>query len=219
MGNPLIELRQLALKFAGATIFENLNWTFEEPCWTALVGPSGSGKTSLIHMIAGLEKPSSGEVLVLGRSLADLTDQELSLHRQAVVGTAFQHFHLQSDKTAMENMLLPLYFSDGDFASGRQRAEELCAALELSSLLKSPVRQLSGGQRQRLALARALMNRPRILLADEPIGNLDAENAARVLELLRRERERGMNLLVITHDDFLLHGVDRVLRLENGVLA
>ncbi|MFN8608784.1 MAG: ATP-binding cassette domain-containing protein [Vulcanimicrobiota bacterium] len=201
------------------SIFENLNWTFAEPCWTALVGPSGSGKTSLIHMIAGLEKPSSGEVLVLGRSLNSMSDAELSAHRQKVVGTAFQHFHLQSDKTAMENMLLPLYFSDGDFAAGRQRAEELCAALDLSAYLKSPVRQLSGGQRQRLALARALMNRPRLLLADEPIGNLDADNAGRVLQLLRLERERGMNLLVITHDDFLLHGVDQVLRLENGVLA
>ena len=219
MGSPLIELRQLALKFSGVSIFENLNWTFAEPCWTALVGPSGSGKTSLIHMIAGLEKPSSGEVLVLGRSLNSMSDAELSAHRQKVVGTAFQHFHLQSDKTAMENMLLPLYFSDGDFAAGRQRAEELCAALDLSAYLKSPVRQLSGGQRQRLALARALMNRPRLLLADEPIGNLDANNAGRVLQLLRLERERGMNLLVITHDDFLLHGVDQVLRLENGVLA
>lgn len=219
MGSPLIELRQLALRFSGSTIFENLSWTFEEPCWTALVGPSGSGKTSLIHMIAGLESPSSGEVVVLGRSLKDMSDAELSAHRQSTVGTAFQHFHLQSDKTALENMLLPLYFSDGDFAAGGQRAEELCAALDLSAYLKAPVRQLSGGQRQRLALARALMNKPRILLADEPIGNLDAENAGRVLELLRRERERGMNLLVVTHDDFLLQGVDQVLRLENGVLT
>ncbi len=218
MGSPLIELRQLALRFSGATIFENLSWTFEEPCWMALVGPSGSGKTSLIHMIAGLESPSAGEILVLGRSLKDMSDAELSAHRQTTVGTAFQHFHLQSEKTALENMLLPLYFSDGDFAAGRQRAEELCAALDLSPYLKSPVRQLSGGQRQRLALARALMNKPRILLADEPIGNLDAENAGRVLDLLRRERERGMNLLVVTHDDFLLQGVDQVLRLENGVL-
>ncbi|MBS2034453.1 ABC transporter ATP-binding protein [bacterium] len=209
----------MALKFSGSTIFENLNWTFEEPCWTALMGPSGSGKTSLIHMIAGLEKPTSGEVLVLGRSLASLNDRELSVHRQTVVGMAFQSFHLQSDRTALENMLLPLYFSDGDFSAGRQRAEQLCAALDLSAHLKSPVRQLSGGQRQRLALARALMNRPRILLADEPIGNLDAENAGRVLQLLRSERERGMNLLVVTHDDFLLHGVDQVLHLENGVLA
>lgn len=173
----------------------------------------------MIHMIAGLESPSSGEVVVLGRSLKDMSDAELSAHRQSTVGTAFQHFHLQSDKTALENMLLPLYFSDGDFAAGGQRAEELCAALDLSAYLKAPVRQLSGGQRQRLALARALMNKPRILLADEPIGNLDAENAGRVLELLRRERERGMNLLVVTHDDFLLQGVDQVLRLENGVLT
>lgn len=219
MGTPLIELRQLALRFGQTTVFENLNWTFEEPCWCAIVGPSGSGKTSLIHMVAGLESPSEGEVLVRGKSLASMSDGELSLHRQKIVGTAFQHFHVQTDKTAMENMLLPLYFSGADMEAGRKRAEELCASLDLTAFLQAPVRQLSGGQRQRLALVRALMNQPQILLADEPIGNLDAENAARVLELLRRERERGLNLLVVTHDDFLLQGVDRVLRLENGVLS
>ncbi len=219
MGTPLIELRQLALRFGKTTVFENLNWTFEDPCWCAIVGPSGSGKTSLIHMVAGLERPSEGEVWVRGKSLARMSDQELSLHRQKTVGTAFQHFHVQTDKTAMENMLLPLYFSGADMEAGRKRAEELCAALDLTAFLQAPVRQLSGGQRQRLALVRALMNEPQILLADEPIGNLDAENAARVLELLRRERERGLNLLVVTHDDFLLQGVDRVLRLENGVLS
>lgn len=219
MGTPLIELRQLALRFGPTTVFEKLDWTFDDPCWCAIVGPSGSGKTSLIHMIAGLEKPSDGEVFVDGRSLASMTDEELSLHRQKTVGTAFQHFHVQTDKTALENMLLPLFFSGADMEEGRRRASELCSALDLTAHLQAPVRQLSGGQRQRLALARALMNRPRILLADEPIGNLDAENAGRVLELLRRERERGLNLLVVTHDDFLLQGVDRVLRLENGVLS
>lgn len=219
MGTPLIELRQLALRFATTTVFEKLDWTFEDPCWCAIVGPSGSGKTSLIHMVAGLERPSEGQVYVDGKSLASMTDAELSFHRQKTVGTAFQHFHVQTDKTALENMLLPLFFSGADLEAGRQRASDLCAALDLTAFLHAPVRQLSGGQRQRLALARALMNQPRILLADEPVGNLDAENAGRVLELLRRERERGLNLLVVTHDDFLLQGVDRVLRLENGVLS
>lgn len=219
MGPPLIELRHLTLSFADTVIFQDLNWTFARPCWTALIGPSGSGKTSLIHMIAGLESPTSGDILIAGKSLLNMSDQELSLHRQTVVGTAFQHFHLQSDKTAMENMLLPLYFCNGDFTAGRQRAQELCATLDLLDHLKSPVRQLSGGQRQRLALARALMNKPQILLADEPIGNLDAVNANRVQTLLNNERQRGMNLLVITHDNFLLQGVDKVVQLKDGVLA
>jgi ABC-type lipoprotein export system ATPase subunit len=103
--------------------------------------------------------------------------------------------------------------------AGRRRAADLCACLDLTAFLQAPVRQLSGGQRQRLALARALMNEPHLLLADEPIGNLDAENAGRVLALLRRERERGLSLLVVTHDDFLLQGVDQVLRLQNGILG
>lgn len=153
-----------------------------------------------------------------GQNLVPLNDEQLSRHRQSTVGTAFQHFHLQTEKSALENLLLPLYFSQTDLAEGRRRAEDFCQQLGLSDLLEARVRQLSGGQRQRLALARALMNQPRLLLADEPIGNLDAESAARVLALLRRERERGLSLLVVTHDDFLLHGVDQVVRLEQGRL-
>lgn len=215
----LVELRDVALRFpGGASLFEGLNWSLPDPCWTALVGPSGSGKTSLIHLIAGLEKPTAGEVWVAGQNLVPLGDEELSRHRQRTVGTAFQHFHLQTEKSAMENLLLPLFFSQSDLEEGRRRAEDFCQQLGLQEFLRAQVQQLSGGQRQRLALARALMNQPRLLLADEPIGNLDADSAARVLALLRRERERGLSLLVVTHDDFLLQGVDQVVRLENGRL-
>lgn len=154
-----------------------------------------------------------------GQQLTRLTDDELSRHRQKTVGTAFQHFHLQTERTALDNLLLPLYFTGGDFNTGKQRAAQLAEALDLQDLLGSPVRQLSGGQRQRLALIRALMNEPKILLADEPIGNLDAASAARVLALLQKERERGMSLLVVTHDDFLLHDIQSIYHLEAGVLS
>jgi ABC-type lipoprotein export system ATPase subunit len=214
-------LRHVALRFAadGPALFEDLNWTLADPCWTALVGPSGSGKTSLIHLIAGLEQPSQGEVWVVGQNLVGLSDEALSRHRQTTVGTAFQHFHLQSDRSALDNLLLPLHFSGADMAAGRELARDYCQQLDLTDLLQAPVRQLSGGQRQRLALARALMNRPRLLLADEPIGNLDSESATRVVQLLARERARGLSLLVVTHDDFLLQGVDQVYRLEKGQLT
>lgn len=220
MGTPLIELRQVALCFQsnGPCLFQDLNWTLPDPCWTALVGPSGSGKTSLIHMIAGLDKPTQGEVWVGGQNLLKLDDEALSLHRQKTVGTAFQHFHLQSERSALENLLLPLYFSGGDLHDGRQRACALCERLELTPWLEKPVSQMSGGQRQRLALIRALMNKPRLLLADEPIGNLDAASAERVLDLLRQEREQGLSMLVVTHDDFLLKGVEHIFRLEKGSL-
>lgn len=220
MGTPLIELRQVALCFQsdGPCLFQDLNWTLPDPCWTALVGPSGSGKTSLIHMIAGLDKPTRGEVWVGGQNLVKLDDRALSLHRQKTVGTAFQHFHLQGERSALENLLLPLYFSGGDLRLGRQRAQSLCDSLELTPWLEKPVSQMSGGQRQRLALIRALMNQPRLLLADEPIGNLDAASAERVLALLRQEREQGLSMLVVTHDDFLLKGVEHIFRLEKGSL-
>jgi putative ABC transport system ATP-binding protein len=220
VGSPLIELRRVTLQFQGtAALFENLDWQLPDPFWAALVGPSGSGKTSLIHLIAGLERPSRGEVLVAGSELGKLNDQELSRHRQTVVGTAFQHFHLQTERTALDNLLLPLFFSGADLKVGRERAGRFCAELDLGHLLDAPVRQLSGGQRQRLALARALMNEPRILLADEPIGNLDMVSAQRVLGLLQKERERGMSMLVVTHDDFILQGITEIFRLENGQLS
>ena len=211
-------MRQVALYFGRQVLWEDLDLCLEDPCWTALVGPSGSGKTSLMHLIAGLEKPSEGEIWVAGQRIDNLSDQALSRHRQKTVGTAFQHFHLRVDRSAIDNLLLPLYFSGEDLEQGRQRAQEYAQALGLENLLQAPVRQLSGGQRQRLALARAMMNQPRLLLADEPIGNLDAESAARVVELLQRERQRGMSLLVITHDDFLLQGIEQVYRLEHGRL-
>lgn len=220
MGAPLIELRQLALQFDPdqPPLFQNLDFRLEDPCWAALVGPSGSGKTSLIHMIAGLEMPTRGEVWVAGENLGRLDDRGLSRHRQLVVGTAFQHFHLQAERTALDNLLLPLHFSELDLKEGEQRAKAMAEVLELSPLLAAPVRQLSGGQRQRLALIRALMNRPRLLLADEPIGNLDAASAERVLSLLQSQREQGLSMLVVTHDEFLLQGVEAVYRLENGRL-
>lgn len=215
----LVELRGLSLRFGeGPYLFEGLNLQLSDPCWVALVGPSGSGKTSLIQLIAGLERPTSGEVWVAGEKLDYSRDDLLSKHRQTTVGTAFQHFHLQTEKSAMENLLLPLYFSGGDLTSGRQRAQELSRKLDLEDFLQAPVRQLSGGQRQRLALIRALMNRPRLLLADEPIGNLDSASARKVCQLLAEERQQGLSLLVITHDDLLLEGVPRILRLENGKL-
>jgi putative ABC transport system ATP-binding protein len=218
VGTPLVELRQVALCFGRQVLWENLNFRLEDPCWTALIGPSGSGKTSLMHLIAGLEKPSEGEVWVAGQRIDQLDDPALSRHRQSVVGTAFQHFHLRVDRSAVDNLLLPLYFSGANLEEGRSRAQEFMQALGLQDLLDSPVRQLSGGQRQRLALARALMNQPRLLLADEPIGNLDSESAQRVVELLARERARGMSLLVITHDDFLLQDIQDVYRLADGKL-
>lgn len=219
MGSPLIELRSVTLRFQGTpALFENLDWQLSDPFWAALVGPSGSGKTSLIHLIAGLERPTSGEVWVAGKQLGELDDVQLSKHRQTVVGTAFQHFHLQTERSALDNLLLPLFFSGADIKEGKERAARFCEELDLTHLLHAPVRQLSGGQRQRLALVRALMNEPDILLADEPIGNLDIASAQRVLGLLQKQRERGMSMLVVTHDDFILQGITDVYRLENGKL-
>lgn len=218
-GGPLLELKSLCLRFGNESpLFDNLNWQQPDPCWTALVGPSGVGKTSLLHLFAGLDRPTAGQVLVAGQELGSLNDQQLSLHRQRVVGTAFQHFHLQTERKALDNLLLPLFFSGEDLTAGRRRAEELAEKLGLSALLAAPVRQLSGGQRQRLALARSLMNAPRLLLADEPVANLDAESARRVTETLDAERARGLSLLLVTHDDSLLGGMDQVFRVQAGEL-
>lgn len=186
----------------------------------ALVGPSGSGKTSLLNLVGGLDRPSKGRVTVGGCDLAQMSDAELSVYRSSRVGFVFQAFHLHPARTAVQNASVPLYFSSKPMRDGLKRAYELLERLGLQGLEHRPVSALSGGQRQRVAVVRALVNRPAVLLADEPIGSLDAESARLVLDLFVELRsEEGLTALVATHDDLLTEHASRVASLTRGRLA
>jgi putative ABC transport system ATP-binding protein len=184
-----------------------------------LVGPSGSGKSTLLAVVAGLERPSSGRVRVAGLDLAGLDEDRLALFRRDNIGILFQAFHLVSTMTALENVAIPLEFAGRRDAFAR--AAEGLRAVGLGHRLTHYPGQLSGGEQQRVALARALACTPRLLLADEPTGNLDQATGAEVIRLLFELcRAHGSTLVLITHDDALARRCDRIAEMRDGrVLA
>ncbi len=186
----------------------------------ALVAPSGTGKSTLLHCAGLLERPDGGEVLVEGRAAGSLGDDARTAIRRTAIGFVYQFHHLLPEFTAAENVMLPQMAAGTARAAARRRAEELLGSFGLSARLDHRPGKLSGGEQQRVAIARALANAPRVLLADEPTGNLDTATAELVFaELLREARGRGLAALIATHNPELAARMDRVVTLRNGVLV
>jgi putative ABC transport system ATP-binding protein len=180
-----------------------------------LVGPSGSGKSTLLMVMAGLERPDSGEVVVSGTPFNALDEDALARFRGRQVGIVFQSFHLIPTMTALENVAVPLELAGNPDAA--QRAAQELTSVGLGDRLHHYPTQLSGGEQQRVALARALAPDPAILVADEPTGNLDETTGKQIIDLLfSKHAERGMTLVLVTHDSSLAHRCDRVIRLRSG---
>ena len=189
--------------------------------FVALLGTSGSGKSSVLNLIAGLDRPTSGSVIVQGRDLAQLSREELAKYRLRVVGMVFQSFNLIASMTLAENVELPLRFAEVD---KRQRADQAREALQrvgLESRMHHRPSQLSGGEQQRAALARALINRPQLLLADEPTGNLDSRTGTEIMDMLRKfNRDLGMTVVMVTHERALAERyAQRMIFLADGKLV
>jgi len=218
----MIELRDLRLTYqsgAGAVeVLRGIDLSIGRAETVSLVGPSGSGKTSMLMVIAGLERATGGSVLVGGADLGALDEDALAAFRRDSVGIVFQDFHLIPTMTALENVAVPL-----EFAGRRDAFERAAAVLEqvgLGHRLDHYPGQLSGGEQQRVALARAFGPGPKLLLADEPTGNLDGETGARVVEqLFALQRAHGTTLLLITHDPHLALRCRRVVRIGDGVIV
>ncbi len=186
----------------------------------AIMGASGSGKTTLIQLIAGLLAPTAGDVIVTGQNLRQLTDREISTFRNRTIGFVFQFFNLPSCYTALDNVALPLVFAGVSERERRVRARTLLKEFGLGDRLAHKPDQLSGGEAQRVAIARALVGDPKIILADEPTGNLDRETGMHVLELLQKiNRDRGVTVLLVTHDEKAAAFAERIIRIEKGELA
>jgi ABC-type lipoprotein export system ATPase subunit len=184
---------------------------------TAIMGPSGSGKSTLLHLIGGLDRPTHGELLVDGRLIAHMSDDQLTLFRRAKVGFVFQFFNLISSLTAVENVALPLVLGGTSKAAAEERADQLLARVGLEQRRKHLPAQLSGGEIQRIAIARALAYNPPIILADEPTGNLDSKTGESILELLRRiNREQNCTIAIVTHSREAAQSADRVITLRDG---
>ena len=200
------------------TVLNDVSLTVANGERLAILGRSGSGKSTLLNLIGGLDVPTSGTITVAGSPLHSLTSEQRAEYRLRTVGIVFQAFHLVSSRTAVENVELPLIFAGHDRHERRRLA---CAALDAVGLSERRTHRpntLSGGERQRVALARALVNRPRILLADEPTGNLDTQTAAQVIELMLTQVERDRTtLILVTHDEELAQRVaNRVIRMKDG---
>ncbi len=187
--------------------------------FVAIMGASGSGKSTLLGLLAGLDSPTSGTVVVDGTEITGLSEDKLAVVRGRKIGFVFQSYQLIPTLTAEENVLLPHELTGGDVRSGTKRARELLDSVGLSDRMDHYPVQLSGGEQQRVALARAFMVKPPILMADEPTGNLDSVNGAHVLELLiTLNRREGTTLVLVTHDRALTEHCDRVVTLKDGLI-
>lgn len=188
--------------------------------FVALTGASGSGKSTLLQLIGGLDKPTEGEVIVAGVSLRKMRDGKLSEFRNRTIGFVFQFFYLQPFLRVSTNLEVPGMFARTKRSERREAAAKLAEAVGLSDRVHHLPRELSGGQMQRAAIARALLNRPKVLLADEPTGNLDSVNGAAIIELFETIRKDfGTTIIVVTHDPAIAARADREIRLRDGRIA
>ncbi|MGW9413133.1 ABC transporter ATP-binding protein [Arthrobacter cupressi] len=220
----MIEVKDLVRQFKSGdrTIkpVDGVSFELERGSLASIVGKSGSGKSTLLSLLGALDKPTSGDVVVDGVSLAGLPDSKLTEYRRRDIGFVFQQFNLIPNLSALDNVMLPMEFAGLRKAARAQRARELLAQVQLDSgKYQRRINRLSGGEQQRVAIARALANEPKLILADEPTGNLDEQTGEHIIELLSSlSRDHNTTILVVTHDRSLARRADRRFRLLQGAL-
>ncbi len=221
--SDILQVNNLTREFKSGnrtlTVVNNINFIIQENTSCAIVGPSGSGKTTLLGLCAGLDRPSSGNVILNGTNLSPLNEDERAAVRNKHVGFVFQTFQLVPTLTALENVMVPLELRGEATKGVRTRALELLKEVGLEDRSHHYPTQLSGGEQQRVAIARAFINEPKILFADEPTGNLDSETGAHIEELIfNLNTQLGTTLILVTHDLELANKCSRIIKLKNGQL-
>lgn len=202
------------------TALNSINLEIKSGELVSITGPSGCGKSTLMHIIGLLDEPSSGEVIINGKNTRDLSDYQLSSLRNEFAGFVFQQFNLINKLTVLENILLPIQYSrKKPLFDTTVRAIELMKKFVISEKAKSYPNKLSGGQQQRVAIARSLINKPKIILADEPTGNLDSKTGSKILQLLKElNKEMNLTVLIVTHDNQIAKKFGRNIRMLDGAL-
>lgn len=211
----LVQAEDISKTFGGVRALDSVSFEVRAGEWIAIMGPSGSGKTTLINILGGLDRPTSGRALVDGVNVGVLGERELTRYRAEKVGFVFQNFYLVPYLSALENVMLAQYFHS---VADEAEAAEALARVGLRDRLHHLPSQLSGGEQQRVALARALINHPKLILADEPTGNLDEANEQIVLELLQELHRSGHTILLVTHSPEIGRMADRRIELAHGRL-
>lgn len=221
---PIIEVKNLIKKYrVGSEIINALNGVdlqIEKGEFLAIVGTSGSGKSTLLNMMSGLERPTKGEILLNGTSINKVKEKDMATFRSKHMGFIFQHYNLLTALTALENAALPLVLQGVAPRERNKRAVEMLKILGLGERMKNKPTQMSGGQQQRVSIARALINNPKILFADEPTGNLDTRTTQEIMELLTGTvKEKGQTLVMVTHDLGVANYADRVIHMVDGEIT
>ncbi|NPA53361.1 MAG: ABC transporter ATP-binding protein [Aquificae bacterium] len=196
---------------------KGVSLSIEKGEMVALMGPSGSGKSTLLHILGGIDKPTEGNVFINGQNLLSLSDKKLAIFRNKHIGFVFQFHYLLPEFTILENVMLPVQIYNRGGA--KEKAEKILRLLGLSHRLKHKPSQVSGGEQQRAAIARAVVNEPDVILADEPTGNLDSKNAQKVMEIfLQMNKEKNVSIVIATHDREIAEYCNRILYLKDGVI-
>ena len=209
----ILQLKEVSKIYGDLKALDRVNLSVKKGEWISIMGPSGSGKTTMMNIIGCMDRPSLGEVILDGKDISKLSPKELTVIRRDRIGLVFQQFHLIPYLTAVENVMLSQYYHS------MPDEEEAMAALDavgLKERAKHLPNQLSGGEQQRVCIARALINHPAVLLADEPTGNLDEKNEQMVLEIFKKLHEAGSTIIVVTHDQEVGDEAERIITLDHG---
>ena len=216
----LIKAENITKSFGNLQVLKGINLEVEKGKIHSVVGASGAGKTTLLQILGTLSKPDSGDIIYDGRNINDFSDAELSSFRNRQIGFVFQFHHLLPEFTALENVCIPAFIAKKPKADAEKRALELLGYLGLTARKSHKPSELSGGEKQRVAVARALMNNPAVVMADEPSGNLDSENRHELHELLFRLRDDfGQTFIIVTHDDNFAERSDQIFHIKDGVIV
>ncbi len=200
------------------TALENISLKIQKGEFVAILGPSGSGKSTLMHLIGGLDQPTSGTIVVDEQNLGELNGKQLARYRNEKVGFVFQFFNLLQGTNSLNNVILPLIYTHKK-VNRKLKAVELLSEVGLKEKLGNKPNQLSGGEQQRVSIARALVNDPEIILADEPTGNLDSKTGEAIFQLLKELNSKGKTVILVTHDNSLAEKTDRIIKLNDGRLV
>ena len=215
----MIDIKNITKSFGSLEVLKGINLHIEKGEVVSIVGPSGAGKTTLLQIIGTLDKPASGSVCIDGIDTTQLSQKKLADFRNRHIGFVFQFHQLLPEFTALENIMIPAYIAGTNNKAAKQRAEELLQFMGLSDRAKHKPNELSGGEKQRVAVARALVNNPAVILADEPSGSLDSKNKEELHQLFFDLRDKfGQTFVIVTHDEQLASITDRTIHMRDGIL-